>query len=123
MPKRKTKGSAGYDFIAPETVTIEPHSMVQFDTGVKVAMRDGFILKLYVRSSLGKRGITLTNAVGIIDSDYHDSMQALLLNNSDEPYTILKGERYMQGIFTKYFITDNDEVDAVRSGGFGSTGR
>lgn len=123
MPKRKTTGSAGYDFIAPETVTIRPHSMVQFDSRVKVVMREGFLLKLYIRSSLGKKGLTLTNAVGIIDSDFHDSMQAFILNNSDEPYTIRKGDRYMQGIFDRYYITDDDEVENLRTGGIGSTGK
>lgn len=122
-PKRKTKGSAGYDFVAPETVEIPAHGMLRFDSGVKVLMRDGYVFQLYIRSSLGKKGISLINAVGIIDSDFHDSMQALLINYSDEPYTIYKGDRYMQGIFTRYFTTDDDNVEEIRKGGIGSTGR
>lgn len=122
-PRRKTCGSAGYDFISPVTVTVPAHKYVQFDTGVKVRMRNGYMLKLFIRSSLGKRGLSLTNAVGIVDSDYQDTMQAFIINNSDEDYTIYKGDRYMQGIFERYFTTDDDEVTDVRTGGIGSTGK
>ena len=122
-PRRKTCGSAGYDFISPITVTVPAHKSVQFDSGVKVNMRNGFVLKLIIRSSLGKKGLTLTNAVGVIDSDYHDTMQAFIQNNSDSDYTIYKGDRYMQGIFERYYITDDDEVTDVRTGGIGSTGK
>lgn len=104
-------------------VIIPAHKFIQFDTGVKVQMRKGFLLKLFIRSSLGKKGITLTNAVGIIDSDFRDSMQAMLMNNSDEDYTIYKGERYMQGIFERYFVTDDDDAKGFRYGGIGSTGK
>lgn len=122
-PKRKTVGSAGYDFRAPQTVVIPAHKYVQFDSGVRVDMRPGFVLNLYIRSSLGKKGITLTNGVGIIDSDFHDTIQAFIMNNSDEDYTIFKGDHYMQGIFTRFYITDDDNVDTLRTGGVGSTGR
>ena len=122
-PKRKTVGSAGYDFRAPKTVVIPAHKYVQFDSGVRVDMRPGFVLNLYIRSSLGKKGITLTNSVGIIDCDFHDTIQAFIMNNSDEDYTIFKGDHYMQGIFTRFYITDDDNVDTLRTGGVGSTGR
>lgn len=122
-PKRKTVGSAGYDFRAPQTVVIPAHKYVQFDSGVRVDMRPGFVLNLYIRSSLGKKGITLTNSVGIIDCDFHDTIQAFIMNNSDEDYTIFKGDHYMQGIFTRFYITDDDNVDTLRTGGVGSTGR
>lgn len=122
-PRRKTTGSAGYDFKAPETVVVPAHKYIQFDSGVKVRMRSGYVLNLYIRSSLGKRGLTLTNSVGIIDSDFQDTIQAFIMNNSDEDYTIYKGERYMQGIFTRFYITDDDRVEALRTGGIGSTGK
>ena len=122
-PKRATNESAGYDFIAPKTVLIPAKKKVQFDTGVKVEMRDGFVLELFIRSSLGRRGLTLTNSVGIIDSDFKDTMQAFIVNDSDEDYTIYQGERYMQGIFKKYYLTDDDFVETERKGGLGSTGK
>lgn len=123
LPVRKTKDSAGYDFYAPRTIEIPAHKYVQFDTGVRVNMRRGFVLKLFIRSSLGKKGLTLTNSVGIIDSDFTDSMQAFIMNNSDEPYTIYKGDRYMQGIFEKYYTAENGNTEGVRNGGLGSTGK
>ena len=123
LPIRKTEDSAGYDFFAPDTVEIPAHKYVQFDTGVRVQMRKGFVLMLFIRSSLGRKGLTLTNSVGIVDADYEDNMQAFIMNNSDEPYTINKGERYMQGIFTKFYPTTNDNATGKRTGGIGSTGK
>lgn len=122
-PRRKTTGSAGYDFVAPKTVVIPAHRFIQFDTEVKVEIRQGYLLKLFIRSSLGKKGLSLTNSVGIIDSDFRDTMQAFIMNNSDEDYTLYKGDRYMQGIFEQYFITDDDQVSDQRVGGIGSTGK
>ena len=122
-PKRKTAGSAGYDFICPQTIVVPAHKFVQFDTGVRVTMRKGYMLKLFIRSSLGKKGLSLTNAVGIIDSDYKDTMQAFIMNNSDSDYTIYQGDRYMQGIFERHYITDDDDATEARTGGIGSTGK
>ena len=122
-PKRSTKESAGYDFRSPNTVTIPPHWMVSFSSEVAVKMKPGYVLELYIRSSLGKRGLVLTNAVGIIDADYKLPISAFIMNNSDEPVTIGKGDRYMQGIFKQFFLAEEDEVTTERNGGIGSTGR
>ena len=122
-PVRKTEDSAGYDFFAPATVVIPAHKYVQFDTGVRVQMRKGFVLMLFIRSSLGRKGLTLTNSVGIVDADFRDTMQAFIMNNSDEDYTLYKGERYMQGIFTKFYPTIDDTATGKRVGGIGSTGK
>lgn len=123
MPKRATVGSAGYDFYAPQQIKIPPHSSVSFDSCIKVKLKEGYVLQLYIRSSLGKRGIVLTNTVGIIDSDYDETMQALLTNNSDTEQVINEGDRYMQGLIMKYYVTDDDETNGIRNGGFGSTGK
>lgn len=122
-PKRSTKESAGYDFRSPNTVTIPPHWMVSFSSEVAVKMKPGYVLELYIRSSLGKRGLVLTNAVGIIDADYKLPISAFIMNNSDEPVTIGKGDRYMQGIFKQFFLAEEDEVTTERNGGIGSTGK
>lgn len=122
-PHRATKGSAGYDFVAPKDIDIAPNEICKFASGVKVTMPRGYVLQLYIRSSLGKRGLTLTNSVGIIDSDFEDEIQAFLINNSKEIIHISKGDRYMQGIFTRYFVTEDDDTVAVRNGGIGSTGK
>ncbi len=122
-PRRATKGSAGYDFVAPKDVEIPPHWCVDFDTEVIANVEDGYVLQLYIRSSLGRQGLCLMNSVGVIDSDYRLSMRAMIRNNSSEPYTIHKGDRYMQGIIVPYYVTADDDATDERTGGLGSTGR
>lgn len=131
IPKRATKGSAGYDFYnIHKTLLIEPHSMVKVPTGIKAYMDDDVVLMLYVRSSIGiKRNIVLANGTGIIDSSYVDNSDnegniiMALYNMSDKDQIIEPYERVMQGVFVKYHITEDDNVTEERTGGVGSTGR
>lgn len=128
MPERGTKYSAGYDFFSPTDAVIEPHSKLLISTNLKADMEGDEFLMLCPRSSMGKRGITLANGVGIIDKDFYGNESNdgnfgfLLQNNSDEPYVINKGDKLGQGIFMKFLTVENDIVASeVRSGGFGST--
>lgn len=125
-PRRATRGSAGYDFIAPFDILIRPHSSVTFDTGVRVSLDDDKVMLLFVRSSLGiNKGITLANGTGVIDSDYRDTIKCKLVNNSVDVVSISKGDRYMQGVIVKYFLLHGglDDTDLEkRAGGIGSTG-
>lgn len=128
IPVRGTSGSAGYDFCSYEEVTIEPNQTVMVKTGIKAYMLDDEVLQIYPRSSLGvKKHLRLANSVGIIDSDYYNNenneghILIPLFNFGQELVVIAKGERVAQGIFSKYLITDTDQVSAKRSGGFGST--
>ena len=129
LPKRATKGSAGYDFFAPISLTLAPGETIKIPTGIRVSIEDGWVLKLYPRSGLGfKYRLQLNNTVGIIDSDYYFSdneghIFAKLTNDSNEDKTlsISQGTGFMQGIFVEYGITVDDDVEAVRNGGFGST--
>lgn len=128
IPVRGTSGSAGYDFCSYEEVTIEPNQTVMIKTGIKAYMLDDEVLQIYPRSSLGvKKHLRLANSVGIIDSDYYNNenneghIMIPLFNFGNKPITISQGERVAQGIFSKYLITDIDQVSAKRSGGFGST--
>lgn len=129
LPKRGTKGSAGYDFFSPITFTLKPNETIKIPTGVRVYMEDGWVLKCYPRSGLGfKYRLQLNNTVGIIDSDYYNSsneghMFAKITNdtNEEKEVTISVGEGFMQGIFVEYGITFDDEVSEIRDGGFGST--
>lgn len=74
LPKRATKGSAGYDFKSTINTVINPNETITIPTGIKCKMEDGWVLKLYPRSGLGfKYRLQLNNTVGIIDSDYYDS--------------------------------------------------
>lgn len=123
-PRRSTKGSAGYDFFAPEDIEIPPKWKVTFDSGVAVELDEGYYMRLEDRSSLAFNGIKLGNH-GIIDSDYRNTIRVVLENNNfgDRPYVIKKGERYMQGIISPYMTVDGDSASAGRVGGIGSTGR
>lgn len=129
LPRRATAGSAGYDFVCPLDVTLEPGETVKIPTGIRVKIEEGWVLKLYPRSGLGfKFRLQLNNTVGIIDSDYYGSdneghIFIKITNDSNEGKTVsLKaGEAFAQGIFVEYGITFDDEADGVRNGGFGST--
>ena len=129
LPKRATRGSAGYDFFAPVSFTLAPGEMVKIPTGVRVEMAEDWVLCLYPRSGLGfKYRLQLNNTVGIIDSDYFYSdneghMFMKLTNDSKEGKTLEVGqsEGMVQGIFMQYGITEDDDADGVRNGGFGST--
>lgn len=121
-PKRATKGSAGYDFIANEDITIKAGETVKFDTDVKVTMESDDVLLLFPRSSLGfKYKLQLDNTVGVIDSDFKDTIKCKMTNWSEEEVHIKKGQAYMQGIFVKYLLTDDDNAEDERTGGIGST--
>ncbi len=131
LPKRATKGSAGYDFYMPFDIILKPGESIKIPTGIRVKIDEGWVLKLYPRSGLGfKFRLQLNNTVGIIDSDYFASdneghIFAKVTNDSNENKTIeLKaGDAFMQGVFVEFGITLDDDADGVRNGGFGSTGK
>ena len=117
LPKRATAGSAGYDFFAPFDIELKAGETVKVPTGIRVKIDEGWLLSLYPRSG-----------VGIIDSDYYFSdneghIFAKITNDSKEGKTVAisAGTGFMQGIFTEYGITADDDADGVRNGGFGST--
>ena len=129
LPKRATKGSAGYDFFAPFDITLAPGQTIKIPTGIRAKMEDNWVLKLYPRSGLGfKFRLQLNNTVGIIDSDYYHSSNeghifAKITNDSNEgrAVEIKKNTGFIQGIFLEYGITYDDMVEEIRDGGFGST--
>lgn len=129
LPRRATAGSAGYDFYVPANVVLAPGETVKIPTGIRAEMENGWVLKCYPRSGLGfKFRLQLNNTVGIIDSDYFYSdneghIFSKITNDTNEGKTVCieKGQGFMQGIFVEYGITVDDDADAVRNGGFGST--
>lgn len=129
MPKRATAGSAGYDFVSPLDVTIEPGGSALIPTGIRAEMEPGWVLVLFPRSSLGfKYGVRLSNTAGIIDSDYafaknEGHIMVKLRNPSGAPVTIGRGERFCQGVFLPYGLAEESGAFVEREGGFGSTGK
>lgn len=129
LPKRGTSHAAGYDFFIQQDVILPPGKIILIPTGVKAYMQCDEVLNIYDRSSNPiKKGIVLMNSVGIIDSDYYgnefnDGMICGQFKNiSDVPVTLKRGEAFMQGVFQKYLLADNDETTSECTGGFGSTG-
>ena len=130
LPTRATRGSAGYDFMCPINLLLHKGQPVVIPTGIRAKIEDGWVLKLYPRSGLGfKYGLELTNTVGIIDSDYYDSdneghiMLKISHHLGDYMLHIKQGDGFAQGVFVEFGITEDDDVDKIRNGGFGSTGR
>lgn len=130
LPTRNDKGSAGYDFYTPYRLVIEPGKMVKFETGIKACMEQDEVLMLYVRSSIGiKKNLMLPNGTGVIDSTYYGNPDndgniiGALFNYGSETQIIEAGERVMQGVFVKYYTTDDDKpLNDQRIGGIGSSG-
>ncbi len=130
LPKRSTAKSAGYDFFAIEDVVCKAHEITLIKTGMKAYMEDDDVLLLFNRSSNPKKkGLIIPNGVGVIDADYVDNpdnegeIGGLFYNMLDEDVVLKAGDKMMQGVFVKYNITDDDNAEGERSGGFGSTGR
>ena len=133
LPKRGTTGSAGYDFVTPFEFSLSKYSQLLEDriitipTGIRVKMPQGKALILMPRSGLGfKSGMTLANTLGLIDSDYYHSdneghIMAKFVVGFKETH-VEQFERVMQGIFIDYYTTEDDDANATRNGGFGSTG-
>lgn len=129
LPQRSTAHSAGYDFKAARTVVIHPGAIALVPTGVAVEMPHENVLFLYDRSSNPrKRGIALSNSVGVIDADYFGNPDngghifGQFTNITDHPITIERGDAIMQGVFSTFLVTTDDEATGDRVGGFGSTG-
>lgn len=132
LPKRSTSQSAGYDFFTPYLCQIQTGCDARILTGIRAIMDPGYVLMIYPRSSLGiKSGVTLANSTGIIDADYANAKNEghihIVLTAKESPVkhfvTLAQGDRVAQGVFLKFFTTDDDVADGVRTGGMGSTGK
>ena len=129
--KKATKGSAGLDLCAciDCDITLNPGERLCVPTGIAVSIEsENYAAFVFARSGLGiKHGITLSNGVGVIDSDYRGEIAVGLVNLSDSPYTITPNERIAQMVIMPVEAVDIFEVDELDStqrgsGGLGSTG-
>ncbi|MGE5328314.1 MAG: dUTP diphosphatase [Deltaproteobacteria bacterium] len=130
LPKYATEGSAGLDLCAciDEPVTINPGERILINTGAAIHIEDknlaGFI---FARSGLAsKKGIALSNGVGLIDSDYINELKVALVNIGLESQVINPGDRIAQLVImpiVNVCWTQVEDLDVTtRFGGFGSTG-
>lgn len=127
LPIRKTKGSAGHDFVSPFNFTIRPGDSITIPTGIRCKISTGYVLLIYIRSSMGiKKGAKLSNGTGVIDSDYYYAdneghIFAKIENHGSSPLKVKSGDGILQGVFVPFGVADVGEVTAKRTGGIGST--
>lgn len=131
IPTRATIGSAGYDLYAclDSNVSISRGQLLKIPCGFAIETPPGFCSFIFPRSGLAtKYGISLANAVGVVDSDYRGELQVCLTRTSDgDPYVIHNGDRIAQLVVMKVeslnFVSVSQLSDSDRGqGGFGSTG-
>lgn len=132
IPQRATKGSAGYDFFSPFSFSLEAGESIKIPTGIRVKIdTPQTFLAIVPRSSLGfKYRLQLDNQIGVIDGDYfysdnegHIFAKMTNCSNENKRLEINKGDAFMQGIFLRYDITEDDNATTTRNGGFGSTNK
>ncbi|MGK3708897.1 dUTP diphosphatase [Arthrobacter sp. IK3] len=128
VPEVATPGDAGADLRALESGVIPARSRAAVGTGIAIELEAGTVGLVHPRSGLAaKKGITVLNAPGTIDSGYRGEVKVLLLNTSDEDFEYEAGERIAQLVVQEYLEPTFTEVasfsESVRGeGGFGHTG-
>ena len=131
LPEYQTPLSAGLDIRAnlDESVTLRPLERAMIPTGLFVELPEGCEMQIRPRSGLAaKHGITVLNSPGTIDADYRGEIKVILVNLSNEPFTIESGERIAQMIVARYEQIEWQPVEELGetergAGGFGSTGK
>ena len=129
LPERATSAAAGFDLAAAVDMEIPARAIRLVGTGLVIAVPDGYFLGIFARSSTPlKRGLMVANGVGIIDADYcgpADEIKIQLLNITDAPVKVSRGDRLAQGIVLPCPQVEWEEVEEITRtsrGGFGSTG-
>jgi dUTP pyrophosphatase len=130
-PKYETAFSAGMDLRANinEDIVLKPFERVLVTTGLFIELPEGFEAQVRPRSGLAlKKGVTILNAPGTIDSDYRGEIGVILVNLSNIDYVIVDGERIAQMVISKHERIEWEQVELLNSsvrgeGGFGHTGK
>lgn len=126
MPQRAHSADAGYDLFSREDATIFPNSGGEFDTGVHVAIPEGYVGFLKSKSGLNIRHSIQSE--GVIDSGYTGSIRVKLFNHGSQAVDIKKGQKISQLVLLPIITPELVEVDCLEAtergtGGFGSTGK
>ena len=130
LPAYATELSAGMDLRAnlEEPIVLQPLQRALVPTGLFMALPSGYEAQVRPRSGLAiKKGITVLNSPGTIDADYRGEVCVILVNLSDEPFTVTDGERIAQMVIARHEQVQWYEVDVLGetergAGGFGHTG-
>ena len=131
LPTYKTSGASGMDLMAfiEEPIIISPNNSYLIPTGLSMAFSEDYEVQIRPRSGLAaKKGITVLNTPGTIDSDYRGEIKIILFNHGKEDFIINNKDRVAQMILTPVikmeFEETNNLPDTLRGeGGFGSTGK
>lgn len=129
LPAYGTDESAGFDLAASHDAVIAPHQIALVRTGLIIEVPTGHFLAIFARSSTPlKRGLLVANGVGVVDPDYsgpNDEIMIQLLNFTDAPVQVTRGDRLAQGVVLAAPKVSWNEVATIRDvarGGFGATG-
>ncbi len=132
LPVYGSSQAAGADLCAclgiGNSMVIEPHRWAMVPTGVRIALPVGYEAQVRPRSGLAaKKGITVLNTPGTVDSDYRGEVKVILINHSDEAFEIKDGDRIAQMVIARHETAKFDVVLSLDEtergeGGFGSTG-
>jgi len=129
LPAPATGRAAGFDLASAVDIEIPAGAIRLVGTGLVIGVPDGYFLGIFARSSTPlKRGLIVANGVGVIDADYcgpNDEIKIQVLNVTDAPVKVVKGDRLAQGIVLPCPTIEWEEVTEVSAptrGGFGSTG-
>jgi dUTP pyrophosphatase len=126
--KQQKTGDAGFDLRIHEDITLYPGEPAVTNARVKVAIPSNCVGIIAPRSSMGKRGVTLPNSIGVIDSGYRGDIKIMLINHKKHPQTVFAGERVAQLIVIPLqpveieYVNDLDKTERGE-GGVGSTGK
>lgn len=129
LPRYASEDAVGLDVTAAEDLTLQPGQRHAVATGFAIEIPRGYEVQVRPRSGLAaKNGITCLNTPGTIDSDYRGEVKVILINLSQEPFEVRRGERIAQLVPAPVLRADFVEVaelaeTARGAGGFGSTGR
>jgi dUTP pyrophosphatase len=130
LPVYSSTGAAAFDLAAADDLEIPPRQIRLIGTGLVVQVPEGYFLAIVARSSTPlKRGLIVANGVGVVDSDYcgpTDEVKIQVLNFTDEPVSVARGDRLAQGMILaapRVEWEETAETIGPARGGFGSTGR
>lgn len=131
LPAYQSDGAAGLDLLAAveAPLTLPPLGRALVPTGLALALPQGYEAQVRPRSGLAaKHGVTVLNSPGTVDADYRGEVKVILVNLSDTPFAIARGERIAQMVIapvTRARLVEATELDGTArgAGGFGSTGR
>ncbi len=131
LPAYQTEHSAGVDLMADikDEVVLAPMQRQLIGTGIRIELPEGYEAQIRPRSGLAlKHGLSILNSPGTIDADYRGEIKVLLINLSDETYTVKPGERIAQMVISKYEHVEFLLVEKLNEtergeGGYGHTGK